>query len=320
MARGRYKVFNLKEAYLAKVIDDNPNSITGPTYGTLYKADCIKKVSVLNKDTTVKQPGDGVGNCGTDIYLEEAEVGLTMGARNDELMAAITGAAYYSEPGRTRYKYTSGAIPNYCVIIGRTDKTGTNGQDVWLIISNAKFGGDGATMENQKYSDFDLKGSAEYTKSTVPVVRDGLTLYENALWETVNNDVAESIVSGAADFISATVVAPSSGAPTFTATPLHNATNVVIGISPTFLANKTLKQSTVNEYTAWIALKATPTVRLPATVTLTQSSVARDLITINPATDLTAGTEYRCTLTTAITDENSNALASQGAYDFTTAS
>lgn len=320
MARGRYRVFNLKEAYLAKVTDDNPNSITGPAYGTLYKADCIKKVSVLNKETTVKQPGDGVGNCGTEIFLEEAEVGLTMGSRNDELMAAITGAAFWSEPGKTRYKYTSGANPNYCVIIGRTDKTGTNGQDAWLIISNAKFGGDGASLENQKYSDFDLKGSAEFTKSTVPVVRDGLTVYENALWELINNDVAEAIIAGATDYVSATVVAASSVAPVLTtATPANAATAQAVGVSPTFLMSKTLKQSTVNEYTAWISLESTPTVRLPAVVTLSQSAVARDLITINPAAALASGIEHRCTLTTAITDENSNALAADVVVKFTTA-
>lgn len=306
---GRNKPFNIKECYVIEHVD-NPNSIAGPTFGRYHRANCVKKVSVTNKENVVKQAGDGVGNCGVETYLEEAEVALTLGGRNDLMSSKIFNAAFWLSPGTSHYAYTSGATPNYVTIIARTDRVGTNGRDLWLIIYKAKFTGDGVNLEVPNFSNIEMKGTAEFTESRIPVVRDNLTVYERALWKVEEHATAQEINPAIAD---STAITVSSSVPTLspTVTDFAVANNLTVTLS-----EEPLPES-INEYTVYVVETATPNVRIPAVVTISTSSPW--VVTVNPTASLSATTSHKLIATTAVMDKAGNALATQYEAAFTTA-
>ena len=101
--------------------------------------------------------------------------------------------------------------------------------------------------------------------------------------------------------------------PTVTSTtPLSNAMNVAINVSPTAMFSQPMNSATINTTTFTLAQGATP---FTGIVTL---DVAGTTATFNPTLDLTAGLVYTATITTGAQDTNGMALAANYTWMFTT--
>ena len=100
--------------------------------------------------------------------------------------------------------------------------------------------------------------------------------------------------------------------PTVTATtPLSNAMNVAVSVSPTAMFSQPMNSATINTTTFTLAQGATP---FTGIVTL---DVAGTTATFNPTLDLTAGLVYTATITTGAQDTNGMALAANYVWMFT---
>lgn len=222
---------------------------------------------------------------------------MLTGGRNDEFNAAIFGAAFFTKPGEANYVDSAQSTSNYVKVLARTDRIGKNGADLWLIIYKVLFTGDSVNAEVSKHSDFDMKGSAIYCQSYIEVVRNGSLVPENPGWHLIEHDEAELILPPSPGGVTPDVA---SHVPTTAATAVARASSVVITM------NKAVREATVNPYTAWVALTASPDTPLPATVTL---DATRLIITIDPVSTLAASTSHTWKLTTAITDDNDVPIA-----------
>lgn len=303
-ANGQYNVFNVTECYVALVSADDSSSTTGPTFGQFFKAPGIQKFTIKNKSTTVKQPGNGVGNYATEIYNEDAELSITFAGRNDDLFAKIFGTAFWMEPDKSTYSFSAGAKSQACCFIGKTNQIGKNGQEIWLRIYSGLIGGDGAGLEVQKFSTFELSGSAQFTQSTKLVYRDGSPVYEAQCWDLINYQTVTSVLGSV-----------NSAAPVITYSISSGATNVSKTNASTFTSDIALNPNSVNPYTVYLE-KVSDSSRATATIGLSTDGLT---ITLTPSTALAGSTQYRWRATVALETKFGVSLATEFTGTFTTA-
>jgi len=313
MATPTYR-FGCKEAYVRKVLTDDPASITGPTYGPYFRMNAVQAGEVTNQDKTETLPGDEQVD-GVETYLEQAQVTLKVGRRRHAALAAISNAAHWQQPGESHYVITENSIPNDVQLLVRTDRIGKNGADAWLVVDKVKFGGDAAKLTGRQFGPNDLSGVAQITQSRSKVIRDGATVYERTIWREIEHDTAVAIVAASTDVTPpAWDSASSDPVPlpaTDGATGVAKAANGVLTVPMT----KELDPNTINEYTVLLQKHADHSA-VAVTVAL---NAAKDAILITHPL-LLATTAYDIILTTTVADTLGNHLASQFTLAFTTGS
>lgn len=315
MASPTYR-FGAKEAYVRAHVSDDPASISGPVLGPFFRMNGVQEGSVVNQDKTENLPGDEQVD-GTETYLEQAVVTLKCGRKRHAALAAIFNAAHWEQPGlaggnESHYVVTENSIPNNVQILVRTDRTGKNGADVWMIADKVKFGGDAAKLIGRQFAPNELGGVAQLTQSRQKVVRNGATVYERTIWREIEHDVATAIVAASTD-VTAPVWNDASSDPV----PLP-ATNGATGVAKaagnlTVPMSKELDPNTVNEFTVLLQ-KNSDHSAIAVTVALNAAKTA--IIITHPL--LLATTAYDIILKTTIADTLGNRLASEFTLAFTT--
>jgi len=304
---GKYRVFNIKRAYAAKVTSDLSSSITGPVLGAFREAPGVKKITVKNKNTIVKQPANGVGNYKSETYNEDSEMAVTFAERDDDLFAALFGTAFWLAPGSSTYSYTGESASSPHCILARTNQLGNDGQDLWLRIWSTKLGGDGVAMEIQKFSDFELTGTAELTQSKGLIIKDGVEKYDNLCWELINWEQVQSIIG-----------TPVQTVPTLTPSVTPGATSVSRSAAITATSDVALNPNSVNAYTAWIETQDSTPVKVASAVSLSNDGLTITLARV-ASVQLASNTALRLKLSSTIESVSGISLAADVTRLFTTA-
>ncbi len=147
-----------------------------------------------------------------------------------------------------------------------------------------------------------LAPSTQYRVTITTAVRDvaGNTMNANHTW---------TFTTGAA---TGDIVAPSVTA----TTPAPGATGVAVGSNVTATFSEAVAAATVGTASVTLVPEGGDSEPVAGTVTLGSGNT---VVTFNPATDLSTGTRYTATITTAVTDPAGNHLSAPAAWSFVTA-
>lgn len=298
--------FNIKELAIALQKSDVKGVTTGPEYYAKLNWDGAKKLGVnLNQDQIT-----GTGN-GLPIDTQTAqgtvEIAVETIVMTPEVEAVLYGQGHVEDPDKSRLVYHEDSVGNYVGLWARTDKVGTNGEDVVLWIPRAQFASNNKDASENAHRNLTYNGAASYTKSSIQFEElnrtTGLleTITKRFLMVEDNNRVAASLFS------------PNSGylVPTTTDITGHSVSaNINIDFP------RSLKRASINKSTVLFKQSATP---VAFALSIADNSGTDNRIIINPNSNLSAATTYTVTLKTAIQDVDGNHIETDTEIDVTTA-
>jgi len=306
-----YTWFNLKELAVARVVTDAKGVTSGPTYGSRIDWEGAKKIGINLSQEQITATGNGVP-IDVQTSLGKVEIAVETNVMTPEVHAAIYGEHHSEDPDKTRMVYHMDSGGKYVGVWARTDKIGTNGEDVWLWIPNAMFATNNRDSSENQHRNLTYNAAASYTKSSLSMEEINET---TGVLETItkrfilvedNNRVAASLFS------------PNTGA-LVVSTPAAPITGHVVSASIVITFPRSLKRASINKSTVLLKLALTPFTPFAFDLTLSKTTLDDDTMTINPTGSLAAATEYSVTLKEAVQDVDSNHLAADTSISVTTA-
>lgn len=289
-----YYQFDVVETIAKKQLTDPSAGIAGPTYDTkIIPAPGIQSISInINRDKQILR-GNGI-IMATESSLDEVPVSLEVAKRDPEFEALLYGMAAWQTPTERNLALTAQSVPNIVGLWCRTNKVGANGKDVVVWVPSYKADTQQLQQQQRGFRSNQISGSAAFTTSTYPVIRDGVLSYEQIAWLEQLRETAAALHT-----------ISDSTAPTITSS---NITGHVDTANIPLVASEALNPNTVNKHT--ILLKTGGTIGagtlVDAEVTLASNGTD---ITINPAAALTSGATYNAYATTYVEDLAGNKVA-----------
>ena len=299
--------YNIKELGIARVSSDVKGVTTGPAYLHMIDWEGAKKLGLNLTQEQVTLTGNGQP-IDTQSSLGGIECAVETGVLTPEVEAAIYGMHHNEDPDRTRTIWHEDSGGVYVGLYARTDKVGTNGEDVWLWVPKVQFATYNKDVSENAHRNLVYNGAANLTKSSIQFeeinAETGIleTLTKRFAFIEDNRRVAASLFAPEVGYLVKTTSFPITG---------H-----VVSANISIVFPRSLKRASINKSTILLKQSSTPVAFALSVTTTTETD---DTIVINPTAPPSAATVYTVTLKEALQDIDGNHLEADESLSVTTA-
>lgn len=295
--------FSVKEAMVTVMLTDTGAS--GPTYATTsYRIPGCQSITISGAATQEQLEGDDVV-LAVESTDEALDISIEHGQDSFDLMAALKAWISYTDGDDRILVDVPPSTTRYVKLTARCTKTGDSGGDFLIEIFKMAVANTERTVENKAFGKNSFTAKAIYTSSTTVV--NSTASYIRARYTSRPTAIA---LSTSAD----------TTAPTCTVSPTDGATGVAVSANITATFSEDLDPNSVNNQHIVLCTAAGVEVDLSASgvITLTNAGASTTVV-VNPASNLSAATDYLFTITTGVKDLQGNRLAASKLINFQTA-